>query len=163
MIRTGIGYDTHKLVKGNNLIVGGVPIPSNFKSVGHSDGDSLIHAIIDSILGAANLGDIGQHFPSDDKALKGSPSSYFLKEIIEKLVRNNYQIVKLFLNSFFGKFIALGITWSFSFQVLSEIRHLIMDLGYGFDLRISRITGVLALVGSFILTILFYLIGKNFF
>jgi len=95
MIRTGIGYDTHKLVKGNILIVGGVPIPSNFKSVGHSDGDSLIHAIIDSILGAANLGDIGQHFPSDDKALKGSPSSYFLKEIIEKLVRNNYQIVNI--------------------------------------------------------------------
>ena len=95
MIRTGIGYDTHKLVKGNNLIVGGVSIPSNYKSVGHSDGDSLIHAIIDSILGAANLGDIGQHFPSDDKTLKGSPSSYFLKEIIEKLVRNNYQIVNI--------------------------------------------------------------------
>tara|TARA_B100000925_G_C21840901_1_gene401449 strand:+ start:121 stop:597 length:477 start_codon:yes stop_codon:yes gene_type:complete len=95
MIRTGIGYDTHKLVKGSNLIIGGVPISSNFKSVGHSDGDSLIHAIIDSILGAANLGDIGQHFPSDDKTLKGSPSSYFLKEIIEKLVRNNYQIVNI--------------------------------------------------------------------
>ena len=95
MIRTGIGYDAHKLVKGNNLIVGGVPIPSNFKSVGHSDGDSLIHAIIDSILGAANLGDIGQHFPSDDKVLKGSPSSYFLKVIVEKLVKNNYQIVNV--------------------------------------------------------------------
>ena len=95
MIRTGIGYDTHRLVKGNKLIVGGVPIPSNFKSVGHSDGDSLIHAIIDSILGAANLGDIGQHFPSNDKTLKGSPSSYFLKEIIEKLVRNNYHIVNI--------------------------------------------------------------------
>jgi len=95
MIRTGIGYDTHKLVKGNNLIIGGVPIPSNFKSVGHSDGDSLIHAIIDSILGAADLGDIGQHFPSDDKTLEGSPSSYFLKEIIEKLVRNNFQIVNI--------------------------------------------------------------------
>ena len=95
MIRTGIGYDTHKLVKGSNLIIGGVPISSNFKSVGHSDGDSLIHAIIDSILGAANLGDIGEHFPSDDKTLKGSPSSYFLKEIIEKLVRNNYQIVNI--------------------------------------------------------------------
>ena len=95
MIRTGIGYDTHKLVKGNNLIVGGVPIPSIFKSVGHSDGDSLIHAIIDSILGAASLGDIGQHFPSDDKTLKGSPSSCFLKEIVDKLVRNNYYIVNI--------------------------------------------------------------------
>ena len=95
MIRTGIGYDTHKLVKGRNLIIGGVPISSNFKSVGHSDGDSLIHAIIDSILGAASLGDIGQHFPSDDKTLKGSPSSYFLKEIVDKLVRNNYYIVNI--------------------------------------------------------------------
>jgi len=95
MIRTGIGYDTHKLVKGNNLVVGGVSIPSNFKSLGHSDGDSLIHAIIDSILGAANLGDIGEHFPSDDKTLKGFPSSYFLKEIIDKLGKNNYKIVNV--------------------------------------------------------------------
>tara|TARA_B100000900_G_scaffold57281_1_gene42844 strand:- start:761 stop:1240 length:480 start_codon:yes stop_codon:yes gene_type:complete len=95
MIRTGIGYDTHKLVKGNSLIVGGVPIPSDYKSVGHSDGDSLIHAIIDSVLGAASLGDIGQHFPSEDKTLKGSPSSYFLKEIINKLVKNDYYIVNI--------------------------------------------------------------------
>ena len=75
MIRTGIGYDTHKLVKGDNLVVGGISIPSNYKSVGHSDGDSLIHAIIDSILGAANLGDIGKYFPSDDESLKGSPEN----------------------------------------------------------------------------------------
>ena len=95
MIRTGIGYDTHKLVKGNSLIIGGVPIPSDYKSVGHSDGDSLIHAIIDSILGAASLGDIGQHFPSDDKTLKGSPSSYFLKKIIDKLGRNNFEIINI--------------------------------------------------------------------
>ena len=95
MIRTGIGYDTHKLVKGNNLIVGGVLIPSNYKSVGHSDGDSLIHAIIDSILGAANLGDIGKYFPSNNKTLKGSPSSYFLKEIIGELLKNKYQIANI--------------------------------------------------------------------
>ena len=95
LIRSGIGYDTHKLMKGNNLIVGGVLIPSNYKSVGHSDGDSLIHAIVDSILGAANLGDIGKHFPSNDKTLKGSPSSYFLKEIIDELVRNKYHIVNI--------------------------------------------------------------------
>ena len=95
MIRTGIGYDAHKLVKGNNLIIGGIPIPSNYKSVGHSDGDSLIHAIIDSILGAASLGDIGHHFPSDDKNLKGSPSSYFLKEVINKLAKNNYYVVNI--------------------------------------------------------------------
>ena len=95
MIRTGIGYDTHKLVKGNNLIVGGVSIPSSYKSVGHSDGDSLIHAIIDSILGAANLGDIGEHFPSADKTFKGYSSSYFLKEVINKLVKNNYHIINI--------------------------------------------------------------------
>ena len=95
MTRTGIGYDTHKLVEGKNLIVGGVSIPSSYKSIGHSDGDSLIHAIIDSILGAANLGDIGTHFPSNDKALKGSPSSYFLKEIVDELARNKYQIVNI--------------------------------------------------------------------
>ena len=95
MTRTGIGYDTHKLVEGKNLIVGGVSIPSSYKSIGHSDGDSLIHAIIDSILGAANLGDIGTHFPSNDKTLKGSPSSYFLKEIIDELARNKYQIVNI--------------------------------------------------------------------
>ena len=95
MTRTGIGYDTHKLVEGKNLIVGGVSIPSSYKSIGHSDGDSLIHAIIDSILGAANLGDIGTHFPSNDKTLKGSPSSYFLKEIIDKLGKNNYHIVNI--------------------------------------------------------------------
>tara|TARA_Y100000816_G_C25771505_1_gene404991 strand:- start:100 stop:579 length:480 start_codon:yes stop_codon:yes gene_type:complete len=95
MIRTGIGYDTHKLVKGDNLIVGGVSIPSNYKSVGHSDGDSLIHAIVDSLLGAANFGDIGKYFPSNDKSLKGAPSSYFLKEIIDKLERNKYQIINI--------------------------------------------------------------------
>ena len=95
LIRSGIGYDTHKLMKGNNLIVGGVLIPSNYKSVGHSDGDSLIHAIIDSILGAANLGDIGKHFPSNDNTLKGSPSSYFLKEIVDQLIMNKYQIVNI--------------------------------------------------------------------
>ncbi len=95
MIRTGIGYDTHRLVKGNSLIIGGVSIPSNYKSVGHSDGDSLIHAIIDSILGAANLGDIGKYFPSNDKTLKGSPSRYFLKGIIDELERNQYDIVNV--------------------------------------------------------------------
>ncbi len=73
----------------------------------------------------------------------------------------NYENIKMFMQSFFGKFIVIGITWSFSFQLLSEIRHLIMDLGYGFDLKVTKITGILVIVGSFILTILFYLIGRN--
>ena len=61
-----------------------------------------------------------------------------------------------------GKFIILGLTWSFAFQILSEIRHLIMDLGYGFELKTTRVTGILVIFGSIILTIAFYLIGKNF-
>ena len=75
----------------------------------------------------------------------------------------NYQPINSFLNTFFGKFIAVCICWSFSFHILNELRHLIWDLGYGFDLKVSRITGVLALIGSFVLAILFYLIGKNIF
>ena len=75
----------------------------------------------------------------------------------------SYEIIHMLLNSFFGKFIAIGLCWTFSFHILNELRHLFWDLGYGFDLKISKITGVLALVGSFILTIIFYLIGTNFF
>ena len=78
------------------------------------------------------------------------------------LGENNYEMTNLFLNSLVGKFIILGITWSFSFQILSEIRHLIMDLGYGFELNITKITGLIVIFGSIILTFVFYLIGKNF-
>ena len=73
-----------------------------------------------------------------------------------------YQIINNFLKSFFGKFIAVGLCWTFSFHILNELRHLFWDLGYGFDLKVSKITGVSVLIGSFLLTILFYLIGKNF-
>ena len=76
---------------------------------------------------------------------------------------NSYEITHLFLNSLFGKFIIVFLCWTFSFHILNEIRHLIWDIGYGFDLKITKITGVLAFIGSFILTILFYLIGKNIF
>ena len=77
------------------------------------------------------------------------------------LSESNYEIIKIFLQTFVGKFILIGITWSFSFQILSEIRHLIMDLGYGFDLKITKITGLLVIIGSLILTILIYLIGRG--
>ena len=76
---------------------------------------------------------------------------------------SNYEFINLFLSSLIGKFLILGLTWSFSFQILSEIRHLIMDLGYGFELRTTKITGLIVIFGSIILTIGFYLIGKNFF
>ena len=79
------------------------------------------------------------------------------------LGETSYEVIKSFLQSFFGKFFILGLSWSFSFQILSEVRHLIWDLGYGFDLKVSKITGILALVGSFILAAIFYLIGKNIF
>ena len=72
----------------------------------------------------------------------------------------SYELVKSILNSFIGKFIIIGIIWSFNFQILSEIRHLFWDLGYGFELRISKITGLIVIFGSFILTVLIYLAGR---
>ena len=73
----------------------------------------------------------------------------------------NFQIYELISNSFFGKFFIIALCWSFSFQILNEIRHIAWDLGYGFDLKISQLTGIITIIGSFILAILFYLIGKN--
>ena len=75
---------------------------------------------------------------------------------------SSYAIIQLFFKSFLGKFIVIGITWSFSFQTLSEIRHLIMDMGYAFELQTTRITGLIVIFGSFILTILIFFIGKNY-
>ena len=79
------------------------------------------------------------------------------------LGEESYQIINNFFNSFFGKFIIISLCWTFSFHILNELRHLVWDLGYGFDLKVAKITGVIALIGSFILTILIYLIGKNIF
>ena len=78
------------------------------------------------------------------------------------LGESNYELTQLFLQSTFGKFIIISLTWSFSFQVLSEIRHLIMDLGYGFEIKTSNISGLVVIFGSIFLTILFYLLGRNF-
>ena len=75
----------------------------------------------------------------------------------------SHEFIKLFLQSIIGKFFILGITWSFSFQILSEIRHLIMDFGYGFELKTTKITGLVVIFGSFILTVSIYLIGRNLF
>ena len=74
---------------------------------------------------------------------------------------SNYDYIYLFLSSLIGKFIILGLTWSFSFQVLSEIRHLFWDLGYGFELTTSKISGVIVIFGSFIITILIYILGRQ--
>tara|TARA_B100001996_G_C18105888_1_gene379282 strand:- start:110 stop:487 length:378 start_codon:yes stop_codon:yes gene_type:complete len=75
---------------------------------------------------------------------------------------SNYEIIKNVLQSLVGKFIILGITWSFSFQMLSEVRHLIMDLGYGFELQTTKITGLIVIFGSIVLTIIIYLLGRGF-
>ena len=77
------------------------------------------------------------------------------------LGETSYKIINIFLQSFLGKFMAIGITWSFSFQILSEIRHLIMDLGYGFEIKTSNLTGMIVIIFSFILTILIYLLGRQ--
>ena len=73
----------------------------------------------------------------------------------------NYQILQLFLKSFLGKFIILSLCWTFSFHILNEIRHLAWDLGYGFDLKVAKISGIIVFFGSFLLAILFYMIGRN--
>ena len=78
------------------------------------------------------------------------------------LGESKYETIYLLFNSSIGKFIILAITWSFSFQILSEIRHLIMDLGYGFELKTSKITGLIVILGSIILTVFLYLIAKNY-
>ena len=78
------------------------------------------------------------------------------------LGESNYEMIKFFMSSLLGKFVILGITWSFSFQILSEIRHLIMDLGYGFEIKTTNVTGVIVIFGSVVLTVFFYLIGKFF-
>ena len=77
------------------------------------------------------------------------------------LGESNYKIINIFLQSYIGKFIALSITWSFSYQILSEIRHLIMDLGYGFEIKTTNITGVIVIIFSFIFTFLIYLLGRQ--
>ena len=91
-IRTGIGYDVHKLVEGKTLTVGGIEIPHTKGSLGHSDGDVLIHAICDALLGAANLRDIGFHFPDTSAKYKGIDSKILLKEVVQLIKEKGYEI-----------------------------------------------------------------------
>ena len=92
MIKTGIGYDVHKLKEGMPLIIGGVMIESSLGSVGHSDGDGLIHAICDSLLGASGIGDIGTFFPSDNKQWENAESRLFLTEVNKMVLQAGYYI-----------------------------------------------------------------------
>lgn len=92
MNRIGIGYDVHKLQEGRDLWLGGIKIAHTHGLLGHSDADVLIHAICDALLGAAALGDIGQHFPDNDDRYKGIDSKILLKECASKLRHEGYEI-----------------------------------------------------------------------
>ena len=91
-MRIGQGYDVHRLVEGRKLILGGVEIPYEKGLLGHSDADVLLHAVMDALLGAAALGDIGQHFPDSDERYKGISSVELLKEVGKILQENGYLI-----------------------------------------------------------------------
>ncbi len=91
-MRVGMGYDVHKLVEGRDLILGGVKIPYEKGLLGHSDADVLLHAIMDALLGAAALGDIGQHFPDTDVNFKGADSMELLKQVGKMLEEKLYVI-----------------------------------------------------------------------
>ena len=94
-MRIGYGYDVHKLVEDRKLIIGGVDIPYEKGLLGHSDADVLLHAVMDSLLGAAALGDIGKHFPDSDDKYKGISSIKLLKEVLALINNNNYCIINL--------------------------------------------------------------------
>lgn len=91
-MRIGLGYDVHRLVEGRDLILGGVTIPHTLGLLGHSDADVLVHAVMDSLLGAAALGDIGKHFPDTDPQYKGISSMKLLEHVGTLLAENGYVI-----------------------------------------------------------------------
>lgn len=91
-MRVGIGYDVHKLCDNRKLILGGVDIPHEKGLLGHSDADVLVHAIMDALLGAAAMGDIGKHFPDNDQSFKNINSMLLLKNVYELLLKEDYII-----------------------------------------------------------------------
>ncbi len=91
-MRIGIGYDVHQLCEGRKLILGGVDIPFERGLLGHSDADVLIHAIMDAMIGAMGLGDIGKHFPDTDPAYKGISSVELLKHVVDLMKKQGYRI-----------------------------------------------------------------------
>ena len=91
-MRIGHGYDVHRFGPGDKLILGGVTIPFEYSFVAHSDGDVLIHALIDALLGAAALGDIGQHFPDTDRKWRGADSRQLLLAVVEMIVAKGYTL-----------------------------------------------------------------------
>ena len=94
-MRVGMGYDVHRLVEGRDLIIGGVKIPYEKGLLGHSDADVLLHAIMDALLGAAALGDIGKHFPDTDPKFKGADSRALLREVCRLLDEAGYRVINI--------------------------------------------------------------------
>ncbi len=94
-MRVGIGYDIHPLKKGRKLLLGGVRIPFAKGLGGHSDGDVLLHAVVDAVLGAMSAGDIGEHFPSQDSRTRGANSLLFVKKAVEILKRRKLKIANI--------------------------------------------------------------------
>lgn len=95
MIRAGIGYDVHRLKEGIPLVLGGTDIAYEKGAVGHSDGDVLCHAVVDAVLGAADLGDIGTHFPSDEEKWKGVSSLVFLTRVADEIRQRGFSLVNI--------------------------------------------------------------------
>jgi 2-C-methyl-D-erythritol 2,4-cyclodiphosphate synthase len=95
MFRIGFGYDVHQLQEGRPFWLGGIEITHNKGSLGHSDGDALVHAICDALLGAANLRDIGFHFPDTSDEFKGIDSKILLKKVVSLLTENGYSIINI--------------------------------------------------------------------
>ena len=98
MIRVGLGYDSHRLVEGRALILGGVRIPHAKGLLGHSDADALAHALTDALLGAAALGNIGQHFPDSDPRFKGADSMGLLSEVVRMVEKEGFVIINVDAN-----------------------------------------------------------------
>lgn len=91
-IRVGTSYDVHRLIKGGGIILGGVTIPCEFKTVAHSDGDVLLHAFAEAIFGALALGDLGTFFPPEDESTEGISSAKILKTALDKMHENGYEL-----------------------------------------------------------------------
>jgi 2-C-methyl-D-erythritol 2,4-cyclodiphosphate synthase len=94
-LRIGLGFDAHALVPGRKLMIGGVDIPFDRGLLGHSDGDVLLHAICDALLGAAGLGDIGRHFPDTDDSLRGADSRMLMRSTVESLEQSGFRIANV--------------------------------------------------------------------
>ena len=95
MIRIGEGYDVHRLVEGRPLIIGGIEIPYEKGLLGHSDADVLLHAVMDALLGAVALGDIGRHFPDNDESFKNIDSKLLLERVVSLVKEKGYKVVNI--------------------------------------------------------------------